>query len=65
MSVLLLVGGTDDTVVKAKELGITVLLLQHPTKISPIQEAAADVVRHPLVQRIVQAYEAHSPDERT
>ena len=26
--------------------------------------AAADVVRHPLVQRIVQAYEAHSPDER-
>jgi len=27
--------------------------------------AAADVVRHPLVQRIVQAYEAHTPDERT
>ena len=26
--------------------------------------AAADVVRHPLFQRIVQAYEAHSPDER-
>ena len=24
---------------------------------------AADVVRHPLVQRIVQAYEAHAPDE--
>jgi phosphate starvation-inducible PhoH-like protein len=24
-----------------------------------------DVVRHPLVQRIVQAYEAHSPDEST
>jgi phosphate starvation-inducible PhoH-like protein len=23
---------------------------------------AADVVRHPLVQRIVQAYEAHSPE---
>jgi phosphate starvation-inducible PhoH-like protein len=26
---------------------------------------AADVVRHPLVQRIVQAYEAHSPSDRT
>jgi phosphate starvation-inducible PhoH-like protein len=26
---------------------------------------AADVVRHPLVQRIVQAYEAHSPSEKT
>ncbi|HET9862993.1 MAG TPA: PhoH family protein [Steroidobacteraceae bacterium] len=26
---------------------------------------AADVVRHPLVQRIVQAYEAHAPDDRT
>jgi phosphate starvation-inducible PhoH-like protein len=26
---------------------------------------AADVVRHPLVQRIVQAYEAHAPSERT
>src|SRR4051812_4610780 len=26
---------------------------------------AADVVRHPLVQRIVQAYEAHTPSDRT
>jgi phosphate starvation-inducible PhoH-like protein len=26
---------------------------------------AGDVVRHPLVQRIVQAYEAHSPEEKT
>ena len=26
---------------------------------------AADVVRHPLVQRIVQAYEAHAPNEKT
>lgn len=25
---------------------------------------AADVVRHPLVQRIVQAYEAHAPDDK-
>ncbi len=26
---------------------------------------AADVVRHPLVQRIVQAYEAHAPNDRS
>ena len=26
---------------------------------------ARDVVRHPLVQRIVQAYEAHAPDDRS
>jgi phosphate starvation-inducible PhoH-like protein len=26
---------------------------------------AADVVRHPLVQRIVKAYEAHTPPEPT
>jgi phosphate starvation-inducible PhoH-like protein len=26
---------------------------------------AADVVRHPLVQRIVQAYEAHTPNDRS
>jgi phosphate starvation-inducible PhoH-like protein len=25
---------------------------------------AADVVRHPLVQRIVKAYEAHTPNEK-
>jgi phosphate starvation-inducible PhoH-like protein len=25
---------------------------------------AADVVRHPLVQRIVQAYEAHAPSDQ-
>jgi phosphate starvation-inducible protein PhoH len=24
--------------------------------------SSRDVVRHPLVQRIVQAYEAHAPD---
>jgi biotin carboxylase len=45
MSILVLVGGTDETVIKAKDLGITVLLLQHPTKVSPIQEAAADAIR--------------------
>jgi biotin carboxylase len=42
---LLLVGGTDETVVKAKELGLTVLLLQHPTKVTAVQEAAADALR--------------------
>lgn len=42
---LLLVGGTDETVVKAKELGLTVLLAQHPTKVTPVQEAAADALR--------------------
>jgi phosphate starvation-inducible PhoH-like protein len=26
---------------------------------------ASDVVRHPLVQRIVQAYEAHAPNEKS
>jgi phosphate starvation-inducible PhoH-like protein len=26
---------------------------------------AGDVVRHPLVQRIVQAYEAHTPNDNT
>ena len=45
MSTLLLVGGTDETVVKAKALGLTVLLLQHPTKVTPVQEAAADALR--------------------
>ncbi|PPK65651.1 ATP-grasp domain-containing protein [Actinokineospora auranticolor] len=45
MSTLLLVGGTDETVVKAKDLGLAVLLLQHPTKVTPVQEAAADVLR--------------------
>lgn len=45
MNTLLLVGGTDETVVKAKQLGLTVLLLQHPTKVNAIQEAAADVLR--------------------
>jgi biotin carboxylase len=42
---LLLVGATDETVRKAKDLGLHVLLLQHPTKINAEQEALADVVR--------------------
>ncbi len=42
---LLLVGGTDETVIKAKELGLHVLLLQHPTKVTAAQERLADVIR--------------------
>ncbi|MFI9572555.1 serine O-acetyltransferase EpsC [Microbispora rosea] len=44
-STVLIVGATDETVRKAKELGLTVLLLQHPTKVSPEQEELADVLR--------------------
>ncbi|MFI9768950.1 ATP-grasp domain-containing protein [Streptomyces sp. NPDC052415] len=39
---LLLVGATDETVAKAKELGLNVLLLQHPTKINAEQRRLAD-----------------------
>ncbi|MDT9701062.1 ATP-grasp domain-containing protein [Streptomyces sp. P17] len=39
---LLLVGATDETVAKAKQLGLHVLLLQHPTKVTPEQERLAD-----------------------
>ncbi|KUN06006.1 carboxylase [Streptomyces yokosukanensis] len=41
---LLLVGATDETVAKAKRLGLHVLLLQHPTKINAEQERLADHV---------------------
>jgi biotin carboxylase len=41
---LLLVGATDETVAKAKQLGLYVLLLQHPTKINAEQERLADHV---------------------
>ncbi|MBM7075196.1 ATP-grasp domain-containing protein [Micromonospora humida] len=44
MRTLLLVGGVDDTAVAAKELGLRVLLLQHPTKITERQRQVADVV---------------------
>ncbi|MER7572658.1 ATP-grasp domain-containing protein [Streptomyces sp. NPDC126514] len=39
---LLLVGATDETVAKAKELGLNVLLLQHPTKVNAEQRRLAD-----------------------
>lgn len=39
---LLLVGATDETVAKAKQLGLHVLLLQHPTKVTAEQERLAD-----------------------
>lgn len=41
---LLLVGATDETVAKAKELGLYVLLLQHPTKVNAEQRRLADHV---------------------
>ncbi|MGW2047353.1 ATP-grasp domain-containing protein [Streptomyces sp. NPDC001858] len=41
---LLLVGATDETVAKASQLGLKVLLLQHPTKITAEQERLADQV---------------------
>ncbi|MEU1603833.1 ATP-grasp domain-containing protein [Micromonospora matsumotoense] len=44
MRTLLLVGGVDDTLVAAEELGLRVLLLQHPTKITERQRELADVV---------------------
>jgi biotin carboxylase len=42
---LLLVGANDETVRKAKELGLHVLLLQHPDKINAEQQGLADLVR--------------------
>ncbi|MGW0599374.1 ATP-grasp domain-containing protein [Streptomyces sp. NPDC002776] len=41
---LLLVGATDETVAAAKELGLHVLLLQHPTKVNAEQRRLADHV---------------------
>jgi biotin carboxylase len=42
---LLLVGANDETVQKAKQLGLHVLLLQHHSKLSAEQTRLADVVR--------------------
>ncbi|WP_322769061.1 ATP-grasp domain-containing protein [Frankia sp. Cr1] len=42
---LLLVGGTDEAILRAKELGLHVLLLQHPTKVTAEQVQLADVLR--------------------
>ena len=42
---LLIVGGLDETVSKAKELGLHVLLLQHPDKVTEEQQRLADVLR--------------------
>jgi biotin carboxylase len=41
---LLLVGGLDETVATAKELGLHVLLLQHPSKVTAQQQRLADVL---------------------
>jgi biotin carboxylase len=41
---LVLVGALDAWVVKAKELGLNVLLLQHPDKVTEVQRRLADVL---------------------
>ncbi|MFC4588802.1 ATP-grasp domain-containing protein [Sphaerisporangium corydalis] len=43
-STVLIVGATDETVRKAKELGLTILLLQHPSKVNAEQEELADIL---------------------
>ncbi len=42
---LLLVGANDETVHKAKQLGLHVLLLQHPSKLTTEQSELADITR--------------------
>ena len=41
---VLLVGANDEAVIKAKKLGLDVLLLQHPTKVTEEQRRLADVM---------------------
>ncbi|MGW5051337.1 ATP-grasp domain-containing protein [Actinokineospora sp. NPDC004072] len=41
---LLLVGALDEWVVKAKDLGLRVLVLQHPDKVTEVQRQHADVL---------------------
>ncbi|WP_237409195.1 ATP-grasp domain-containing protein [Streptomyces sp. M2CJ-2] len=59
---LVLVGGTDETVKKACGLGLSVLLLQHPTKVSEEQNrlaTAVEVVDYTdwaLVEPVVRAW---------
>ncbi|MFG2616856.1 ATP-grasp domain-containing protein [Streptomyces sp. NPDC048507] len=59
---LVLVGATDETVRKAHDLGLSVLLLQHPTKVSEEQNrlvAAVEVVDYTdwtLVEPLVRAW---------
>ena len=56
---------TDLPAGKMSGLKHVISILRQTDGVAFTHFAAADVVRHPLVQRIVQAYEAHSPDERT
>ena len=55
---------TDLPAGKMSGLKHVISILRQTDGVAFTHFAAADVVRHPLVQRIVQAYEAHSPDER-
>jgi phosphate starvation-inducible PhoH-like protein len=54
---------TDLPAGKMSGLKHVINVLRHTEGVAFTFFEAADVVRHPLVQRIVQAYEAHSPGE--
>jgi phosphate starvation-inducible PhoH-like protein len=55
---------TDLPAGKLSGLKHVIDILRNTSGVAFTHFQAADVVRHPLVQRIVQAYEAHAPDER-
>jgi phosphate starvation-inducible PhoH-like protein len=55
---------TDLPAGKMSGLRHVVNILRNTTGVAFTFFEAADVVRHPLVQRIVQAYEAHTPPEK-
>jgi biotin carboxylase len=42
---LLLVGGFDESVIAAKNMGLNLLLLQHPEKVNELQQRLADVFK--------------------
>jgi phosphate starvation-inducible protein PhoH and related proteins len=56
---------TDLPAGKMSGLKHVINILRHTEGVAFTFFEAADVVRHPLVQRIVQAYEAHAPTDRT
>ena len=56
---------TDLPAGKMSGLKHVINILRHTEGVSFTFFEAADVVRHPLVQRIVQAYEAHAPSDRS
>jgi phosphate starvation-inducible PhoH-like protein len=54
---------TDLPAGKMSGLRHAITILRNTDGVAFTHFQAADVVRHPLVQRIVQAYEAHSPPD--